>query len=128
MSKHALFAGLLGLISVGLGCQTPPTKVVVGQRYMPNAMDEPAEISNEVKLSYSVQRRLESTIISVDFNASPLADALESIQEQIEIPVVADWVVLRGVGIERDMPIDLAVSNEPAETVLRLVSLQAGGT
>lgn len=70
------------------------------------------------------RRRIEGTlkkVISVDFQDTPLINAVDLISESIGIPIRFDYQSLADEGIARDQQVSLQLPNVPAELVLKEV-------
>jgi len=58
---------------------------------------------------------------SVNFDKTPLADALKLVSKTTNIPIVLDLISLEEAGLHRDDPVTLQANNVSARTILKLV-------
>ncbi len=64
--------------------------------------------------------------VPINFEAIRLSNVIEYLRNTTGLNFFVNWAALEAVGIERDTPITLRLSNVPAEQALRLVLAQAG--
>jgi len=64
--------------------------------------------------------------VPVNFDSSPpLASVIEYLRNVTGLNFFVNWAQLEGIGIERDLPITLQLTNVPADQALKLVLQQA---
>src|SRR5690606_19248289 len=57
--------------------------------------------------------------ISVQFDDTPLREALDAWNEQAQVNMVVDWESLAEAGVEPDKPVRLSLTDMPAEVALK---------
>lgn len=66
----------------------------------------------------------------VEFDQTPLEDAIDQVRDQIDVPLFVNWKALEAAGIERTEPIKMTVITKSSDmlvlTMLRAVSDQEG--
>lgn len=60
-------------------------------------------------------------LIDVEFDATPLTDAIAEVQRTTDTNVVVQWPALEAAGVEPDMPVRLSLRQVPARVVLQLI-------
>jgi len=66
--------------------------------------------------------------VPVDFDNNKLVNIIEYLRNTTGVNFFVNWAVLQSVGIGKDMPITLQLTNVPVRQALRLVLQQASGT
>ncbi len=72
--------------------------------------------------------RLETPIPQVSFEEAPFDQVMEWVAETTGVNVVVRWPRLEGLGIERDKPISINVTNLKLSQVLWMIMNEAGST
>lgn len=106
--------GLVLLIMGGCAGSTAGDKA---PRNEPTTAPSPRELT---------QRRLEQPI-SVNFDQTPLRDALEEIGTEAEVSIAVNWKDVEGAGVGPETPVTLHASDMPAADVLGLALELIGG-
>ena len=84
------------------------------------AAEPPVTVIGEAEAE--VRMKIESALdepISVDFMSIELADVCAHISEVSNIPILLDEPALRDVGLDSDVPVDLAISDISTRAVLK---------
>ncbi len=70
-----------------------------------------------------VERKLETRLVGVNFNETPLCECLKWIEEQIDVPILLCDAILDDAGVSRDEPVTLRLrySAIRARRLLRLI-------
>ncbi len=76
-----------------------------------------------------VNRRVSQELqqpVPIEFQANQFSNVIEYLRNTTGVDFFVNWSVLEAIGVERDSPITLKLSNVPAEQALRLVLQQVG--
>ncbi|MGE0479091.1 MAG: type II secretion system protein GspD [Phycisphaerae bacterium] len=74
-----------------------------------------------------LNRVLEETMSDVRFNDTPLETVFDYLKDHKSVNISVDWENLQSVGVERDKPISVKLTDLPFGTILREVIHQAAG-
>jgi hypothetical protein len=109
---------------------------VWGQNAQPTGQSTAADLGRSIRERQSLQglgqpnqigKWLNQNIESVSFDEELLEDVIRWFREQPgEVNIVVEWIVMEGLGVDREMPITLELKNVPLRKVLELVLKQAG--
>ncbi len=82
------------------------------------------ELSSESEVNRQIAQKLRDTV-PINFDGNKLVDVIDYLRNTTGVNFFVNWTALQNVGIEKDLPITLQLSNIPFEQALRLVLQQA---
>lgn len=121
MKRSLVGTCLVGLCAVVVFAQAPPP---ASQPARPQAARAERQRARR-PLTPTLLLRL--PVASVAFDGEPLSAVLDQLADSAGVNFYVRWSALETLGVERDTPVSLNVSNVTFATVLRLVLQEAAG-
>jgi type II secretory pathway component GspD/PulD (secretin)/outer membrane protein assembly factor BamD (BamD/ComL family)/tetratricopeptide (TPR) repeat protein len=84
--------------------------------------------TGETEVNTRTAIKLGAPVPVVNFDGNKLANVIEFLRNTTGVNFFVNWAALKDVGVDGDKPINLQLTNVPADKVLRLVLQQAAST